>query len=58
MDGKPLWQDYLPEAHAVISALRKPSAEQLQAASDCASNDPAAIYAAMIDALQRAEESS
>ncbi len=24
MDGKPLWQDYLPEAWAAIMALREP----------------------------------
>lgn len=25
MDGKPLWMDYLPEAHAVLQAIREPS---------------------------------
>jgi len=24
MDGKPLWQDYLPEVRAVLSAVRDP----------------------------------
>lgn len=25
MDGKPLWQDYLPEVRAVLEAIREPS---------------------------------
>ena len=25
MDGKPLWMDYLPEARAVLEAIRDPS---------------------------------
>ena len=25
MDGKPLWMDYLPEARAVLEAVRDPS---------------------------------
>jgi hypothetical protein len=25
MAGKPLWQDYLPEARAVLQAIREPS---------------------------------
>lgn len=31
MDGKPLWQDYLPEARAVLAAIREPSEGILQA---------------------------
>jgi len=30
MDGKPLWQDYLPEARAVIAAIRDPDDDFLQ----------------------------
>lgn len=29
LDGKPLWQDYLPEARAVFQAIREPSGEML-----------------------------
>ena len=25
MDGKPLWQDYLPDVRAVLAAIRDPS---------------------------------
>jgi hypothetical protein len=25
LDGKPLWQDYLPEVRAVLQAIREPS---------------------------------
>lgn len=31
MDGKPLWQDYLPEVRAVLTAIREPSEEMLLA---------------------------
>lgn len=27
MDGKPMWQSYLPEVRAVIAAIREPSVE-------------------------------
>lgn len=59
MDGKPLWQDYLPEARAVIEAIREPS-EAMQVAGVNAPNyleDQSSrrgctnIYATMIDAL-------
>lgn len=34
MDGKPLWQDYLPEARAVIEAIREPSETMVDAWMD------------------------
>eukprot|EP00456_Euglypha_rotunda_P007587 TRINITY_DN11364_c1_g1_i1.p1 TRINITY_DN11364_c1_g1~~TRINITY_DN11364_c1_g1_i1.p1 ORF type:complete len:117 (-),score=20.92 TRINITY_DN11364_c1_g1_i1:431-781(-) len=33
MDGKPLWQDYLPEAQAAIMALREPDMTMISAAA-------------------------
>jgi hypothetical protein len=54
MDGKPLWQDYLPEARAAIMALREPSSAMMKAAAVAAAqtgtDDFAPIYRAMIDA--------
>ncbi|WP_337180281.1 hypothetical protein [Sphingopyxis granuli] len=54
MDGKPLWQDYLPEARAAIMALREPDAAMIEAgtrkADDGQKNDLGGIYRAMIDA--------
>ena len=32
MDGKPLWQDYVPEVRAVLSAIREPSEAMWRAA--------------------------
>lgn len=29
MDGKPLWQDYLPEVRTVLAAIRDPSAAMI-----------------------------
>lgn len=29
MDGKPLWQDYLPEARVAIEAMREPTEDML-----------------------------
>lgn len=34
MEGKPLWRDYLPEARAVVEALREPSDTMVLAAED------------------------
>lgn len=34
MDGKPLWQSYLPEVRAVLLAVREPSRKMLEAAAD------------------------
>lgn len=31
MDGKPVWQSYLPEARAVLQAIREPTQEMLAA---------------------------
>jgi len=52
MEGRPLWQDYLPEVRAVIQAIRDPSHEMVQAVpSDTnAPIYPEDIWQAMIDA--------
>jgi hypothetical protein len=50
MGGKPLWQDYLPEVRAVLTAIREPSDGMIQAAADCESSIVADVYTAMIDA--------
>lgn len=55
MNGNPLWMDYLPEARAVIEAIREPDSEQVFAAGDKAkevgAGDHVAIWKAMIDRL-------
>lgn len=33
MEGKPLWMDYLPEARAVLGAIREPTEEMIAAGS-------------------------
>lgn len=54
MDGKPLWQDYLPEAQAAIMALREPDMTMISAAAieadPIGKDDIGRIYRAMIDA--------
>ncbi|MBL0770076.1 hypothetical protein JI743_14795 [Sphingopyxis sp. DHUNG17] len=54
MDGKPLWQDYLPEARAAIIALREPDTAMIDAgtrkAADGRQDDVGGIYLAMIEA--------
>lgn len=54
MDGKPLWQDYLPEARTAIMALREPDTAMVSAAAleagRTGNDDFARIYRAMIDA--------
>lgn len=54
MDGKPLWQDYLPEASAAIMALREPDAAMVSAAAleagHVRKDEVGRIYRAMIDA--------
>lgn len=54
MGGKPLWQDYLPEAQAAIMALREPDRAMISAAAVEADkfgkDDVGRIYRAMIDA--------
>lgn len=54
MDGKPLWQDNLPETRAAAMALREPDAAMMRAAAskaaDTDKDDAGAIYRAMIDA--------
>jgi hypothetical protein len=54
MDGKPLWQDYLPEASAAIMALREPDAAMIGAGTRKAvasqSDEIGEIYRAMIEA--------
>lgn len=54
MDGKPLWQDYLPEASTAIKALREPDAAMVSAAAleadHVGKHEVGRIYRAMIDA--------
>ena len=54
MGGKPLWQDYLPEARVAIAALRMPDAAMVSAAALEAGvigkDEVARIFRAMIDA--------
>lgn len=57
MNGKPLWMDYLPEARAVIEAIREPSNrmialgdEVMQGRYGC-SFEVRPIYTEMIDSL-------
>ena len=54
MDGKPLWEDYLPEAWVAVMALWEPDNAMMRAAASKAAdtyNDEAgAIYRAMADA--------
>lgn len=54
MDGKPLWQNYLPEAWAAIMALREPDHAMMSAAALQATESEkdrvATTYRAMIDA--------
>ena len=38
MDGKPLWQDYLPEARAALTALREPSPTMIEAGAEITSH--------------------
>lgn len=57
MNGNPLWMDYLPEARAVIEAIREPSEEQLDATGEALIQPRdlrfsyGNIYRAMIDQL-------
>ena len=54
MGGKPLWQDYLPEAWAAIMALREPDMAMVAAAAQevgqIGKDHGGKIYRAMIDA--------
>ncbi|WP_088471892.1 hypothetical protein [Sphingopyxis witflariensis] len=51
MDRKPLWADYLPEARAVLQAIREPSVSMLSAADRHDKRDASAdAWRAMIDA--------
>ena len=54
MGGKPLWQDYLPEAWAAIMALREPDQAMIGAArlkaAQIGEGNLDEIYRAMIDA--------
>ena len=53
-EGNPMWQSYVPEAAAVLAAIRDPDMEMISAAADKATEigteDFAGIYRAMIDA--------
>jgi hypothetical protein len=54
MNGKPLWMDYLPEARAVIEAIREPSDGMVEWAfnhMEANGNDPRFAWEAMIDQL-------
>lgn len=56
MEGRPLWQDYLPEARAVVDAIREPSEGMMRAGwtSDLPytpSVKVGVVWQAMIDAL-------
>ncbi len=55
MDGKPLWQDYVSEVRAVLSAIREPDADHarqigLRNVWQCNPDDIGGVYSAMIDA--------
>ena len=56
MDGKPLWQDYLPEVRAVLDAIRAPDEAMTIAGEAHIESLPAhrpltmRIWAAMVDA--------
>lgn len=62
MDGKPLWQDYLPEAWAAIMTLREPDRAMIGAgakkATGSQANDIAGTYRAMIDAAMEGQSSA
>ncbi|MBB4859610.1 hypothetical protein HNO88_002939 [Novosphingobium chloroacetimidivorans] len=50
MNGKPMWQDYLPEVIAVLTAIRTPSHAMLAAADALpCSVDMTACWQTMID---------
>lgn len=58
MDGKPLWQDYVPEVRQVLIAIRDASdkmadvgrATAYERVVDISESDAKAIFAAMLDA--------
>jgi hypothetical protein len=53
MDGKRLWQDYLPEVRAVLEAIREPSAKMEEAANADQAlfiGAPKPIWQQMVDA--------
>jgi hypothetical protein len=49
-EGRPMWQSYLPDAHAVLVAIREPSEAMMEAAAKGEGRSVADIYTAMIDA--------
>ena len=53
-EGRPMWQSYLPEATAVLEAIREPDGEMVSAAAykarEIGAGDFVGIYRAMIDA--------
>jgi hypothetical protein len=52
MNGKPLWMDYLPEARAVIEAIREPSEGMIEYEHEHGGHgDTRLIWCTMIDAL-------
>ncbi|WP_347270971.1 hypothetical protein [Rhizorhabdus histidinilytica] len=59
MNGKPLWKDYVPEARAVLAAIREPSAVMLEAAEEDDAaflGAPGMIWHRMIDAALKEAE--
>lgn len=56
LDGKPLWQDYLPEVRTVIASIKEPSSAMVAAADGLScSVGTIAQWQAMIDeALEEA----
>ena len=58
MDGKPLWQSYVPEAREVLIAIREATDAMAEVGRttaydrvvDAGEEDAKAIYAAMLDA--------
>lgn len=59
MNGKPLWQNYLPEAWASIMALREPDSAMIGAGAHKTakglSEDIGGIYRAMIGAAMEGQ---
>lgn len=44
------WKSWIPVIRSVLTAIREPSEEMIQAAADCESSIVADVYTAMIDA--------
>lgn len=61
-EGRPMWQSYLPEAWAVMAAIREPDMQMINAAAEKAgqigAGDFVGIYRAMIEAAEKASHAS